>query len=257
MSYHSAYGSDKGRVMKIPHCAFSNRQTTLSVCRIQSSILSSLPPHAHRTLCGSRKPYPLSSLVIQAFEEGPDERCDLIGRFVEGEMPSFEEMDFRAWNIVGIGCRAGDRERGVVFSPNHQHWWLCFAKPVLPTRLRGDVGPVIQKQRGLDVCLAWTSEKYVLVRPCIGIVAIGMWTGADVALARRFEGREVGLEVLEFAVRICPIFLACLPKRAQPLFMRDRVLNDDGANALWIAERHAKTDRPAIILHEQNVVRDP
>src|ERR1700722_13666147 len=201
MSYHSAYGSDKGRVMKIPHCAFSNRQTTLSVCRIQSSILSSLPPHAHRTLCGSRKPYPLSSLVIQAFEEGPDERCDLIGRFVEGEMPSFEEMDFRAWNIVGIGCRAGDRERGVVFSPNHQHWWLCFAKPVLPTRLRGDVGPVIQKQRGLDGCLAWTSEKYVLVRPCIGIVRSGcglepMWrwrvASKDVKLALRVSSSRTG-----------------------------------------------------------------
>ena len=39
--------------MKIPYCAFSNRQTTLSVCRTQllsvcrtqSSILPSLPPH--------------------------------------------------------------------------------------------------------------------------------------------------------------------------------------------------------------------
>ena len=77
------------------------------------------------------------------------------------------------------------------------------------------------------------------------------------ALARRFEGREVGLEVFEFADRICPIFLACLPKRAQTLFMRDRVLHDDGANSLWVGKRHAKADRPAIILHEQNIVRDP
>ncbi len=39
--------------------------------------------------------------------------------------------------------------------------------------------------------------------------------------------------------------------------MRDRVLDNDGADTLWVAERHAKTDRPTIILHEQNVVRDP
>jgi hypothetical protein len=74
--------------------------------------------------------------------------------------------------------------------------------------------------------------------------------------ARRFKGREVGREVLEFVDRICPIFLACLPKRAQALFMRDRVLDNDGADTLWVAERHAKPDRPTIILHEQNVVRD-
>src|SRR5258705_1202812 len=84
-----------------------------------------------------------------------------------------------------------------------------------------------------------------------------MWTGADVALTRRFEGREVGREILKFVDRICPIFLACLPKRAQALFIRDRVLDNDGADTLWVAERHAKADRPTIILHEQNVVRDP
>jgi hypothetical protein len=43
--YHSAYVADEGGVMKIPHCAFWRRQTTMSVCRTQSPILSSLPPH--------------------------------------------------------------------------------------------------------------------------------------------------------------------------------------------------------------------
>ena len=41
------------------------------------------PDHdVHRTSCGSRMPNPLSSLVIQTFEEGADDRCDLVGRFV-------------------------------------------------------------------------------------------------------------------------------------------------------------------------------
>jgi hypothetical protein len=39
--------------------------------------------------------------------------------------------------------------------------------------------------------------------------------------------------------------------------MRDSILDNDGADTLWVAKRHTKADRPAIILHEQNVARDP
>jgi hypothetical protein len=42
--------------------------------------------------------------------------------------------------------------------------------------------PIMQEQRGPGVCLARTGKECVLVFSCIRIVAIGMWTGADVAL---------------------------------------------------------------------------
>jgi len=51
------------------------------------------------------------------------------------------------------------------------------------------------------------------------------------ALARRFEGREVGLEVLDLVNRIRPILPASFPERAQAPFVRNRVLDDDSADA--------------------------
>src|ERR1700744_4583684 len=76
------------------------------------------------------------------------------------------------------------------------------------------------------------------------------------ALARRFEGREVGLEVLEFGSRICPIFPARLPKWAQTLIVRNRVLDNDAADALRMGQRQTKTNGASVVLHEQDVVCD-
>lgn len=121
-----------------------------------------------------------------------DERGDLISRFVEREMSRFQKMNFRARHIVRIGCRPGDGEGRIVSSPDHQYVRLDLAKPLLPTRIGGDVGSIVRKQCGLDVALAWTGEKRVLVCPCIRIVAFGMWAGPDVALPRRFGRREIG-----------------------------------------------------------------
>ena len=75
-------------------------------------------------------------------------------------------------------------------------------------------------------------------------------------LPRRLEGCEIGLEVFELVGRIRPILPVCLPKRAQSLLMGNGVLDNHRANALRVGNRHAKADRTAIILHEQNVVRD-
>ena len=124
------------------------------------------------------------------FEEVANERRDLIGCFVECEMSSFQYVYFCLGHIVGISSRAGDREGGVVFSPDDQGRRLYLAKPFLPKRIGGDVVAVIQKQRGLNVGLSRPGEKGVFVGP--RIVAIGMWAGPEVALARRFEEREVG-----------------------------------------------------------------
>src|SRR5258706_3598878 len=146
-----------------------------------------------RTSPKSQKLYPLSSLVIQTFKEVADEQRDLVSRFVEREMSRIQDVDFCSRHIVGIGCRPGDAEGRIVFSPDHQHVRLYFAKPLLPTRIGGDVGPVIQEQRGLDVCLARAGKKRVLVVPGIRIVTIGVRSGSNVPLTRGCERREIGL----------------------------------------------------------------
>lgn len=83
-----------------------------------------------------------------------------------------------------------------------------------------------------------------------------MRAGSELALARCFEGREVSLNVLEPVGWARPIVPACVPKRAQALFVRNRVLDNDGADALRVRERYAKADRTAVILHEQDIFCD-
>lgn len=119
-------------------------------------------------------------------------RGDLVGCLIEGKMSGFQDVYFCLGYIVGAGSGARDGERGVVFSPDDQGRRLYLAKPFLPKRIRGDVVAVIQKQRGLNVGLSRPGEKGVFVGPRIRIVAIGMWAGPEVALARHFEEREVG-----------------------------------------------------------------
>lgn len=66
------------------------------------------------------KPRSLSLLLVQPVEKVANQRRDFIGRFVKGEMPRFENMNFRVGHVIGVGARAGNRERRVVFTPHHQ-----------------------------------------------------------------------------------------------------------------------------------------
>jgi hypothetical protein len=68
---------------------------------------------------------------------------------------------------------------------------------------------------------------------------------------------KLALEVFELVNRIGPIFSPCAPKRAQALLMRYGVLDDDGADALSMGERHAEADGSPIVLHEENILRYP
>jgi len=108
----------------------------------------------------------------------------------------------------------------------------------------------------LPLSLARTRKKRIFVDPEVRVIPLGIRTGADVPQSRRFERREVGLEVLAFAGRIRPVLPAGIPERAQTLLMRNRVLDDDAAYAFGVGERQAETDRPSVVLHEQDVVRD-
>jgi hypothetical protein len=176
---------------------------------LEARLYASQSPFEFRTLS-----LLLVVVLVQALEEITNQGCDLVSRFIQCEMSRFQDMDFGLWHIAGISRRAGDGEGGVVFSPNHQSRRLHRAKPFLPQRVGGNVGPVIQEQRGLNVGLARTGEKGVFVGPRIRIVTIGMGARSDMPLPRRLEGREVGLEVLELLGRIRPILPARVPERA-------------------------------------------
>src|SRR5689334_15202208 len=76
-------------------------------------------------------------------------------------------------------------------------------------------------------------------------------------LARRFEGRKVGFEILKLVDWIRPVLLARLPEPAQALFVSNRVLDDGAADALRVGKRHAKANRSPVVLHEQHMVCDP
>src|SRR5580704_3754006 len=56
---------------------------------------------------------------------------------------------------------------------------------------------------------------------------------------------------------IFPELAPGLPIRAQSFVMCDGVLNNESFYALRMRERHAKTDRAAVILHVKRVTREP
>src|SRR4029078_10481220 len=101
----------------------------------------------------------IAAAKSQASEESVYKRRDLIGRFVEREVTCFQNMDFRTRHIFGVGGPSGNGEGSIVLSPQHQQLRSRLAKPLLPSEIRGDVRPVIEKQLGLDVSLARTTEE--------------------------------------------------------------------------------------------------
>jgi hypothetical protein len=93
---------------------------------------------------------------------------------------------------------------------------LYFAEPLLPARIGGNIGPVIEKQRGLNVGLARAGEKGVLVRPCIRIVTIRIVARSDMALARRFEDVKLALRAVSWWAGSAQYFLRASQSGLKP-----------------------------------------
>jgi hypothetical protein len=123
-------------------------------------------------------------MSVHTFKEFANERCDLVGRFVKREVPGFQDVDFGIGHIVAIRPSPSDGEGRVVLSPDDQGRGPCLAKPSLPLRIGGDVGPIVKKQRGLNVNLARARKKGVFIGPCVRIVAFGARTGTRITSRR-------------------------------------------------------------------------
>jgi hypothetical protein len=72
-----------------------------------------------------------------------DQVRNLVRLFVQCEVPSVEQVDFRSRKIPREGFRTRRDEGWVVLAPDHEGRGLMVAQPVLPFRIRRDVGAVI------------------------------------------------------------------------------------------------------------------
>ena len=77
-----------------------------------------------------------------------------IGSFIEGEVARIDDVHFGVGYIAPIRLRLSHFERRVVTPPHHQQRRLSVTKPLLPTRIVRDIGPVVIEEVGLDVGLA-------------------------------------------------------------------------------------------------------
>ena len=76
--------------------------------------------------------------------------ANLVSLFVQCEVPSVEQVDFRIRKIVLKGFRTRRDEGRVVLAPDHEGRRLVFAEPGLPFRVGRDVGPIVVEQVPLE-----------------------------------------------------------------------------------------------------------
>jgi hypothetical protein len=63
-----------------------------------------------------KRSFPVSQ--SQLIEKAADERSDLVGRLIQGEMPRLQEVDLCIGHIAPIGRRSGHGERrGALLGP--------------------------------------------------------------------------------------------------------------------------------------------
>ena len=92
-----------------------------------------------------------------------DQICNLVSLFVQREMPSVKQVDFRIRNITPEGFRARRNEGGILPAPGHEGRRLVVTKPGLPFRVGRDVGPVVVEQVRLN--LALTGLRQISISP--------------------------------------------------------------------------------------------
>ena len=107
-----------------------------------------------------------------------DQVCNLVSLFVQCEVPSVEQVDFRIRKIPPEGFRTRSDEGGVVLAPGHEGRWLVVAEPGLPFWVGRDVGWIVVEQVPLDLALPRPRQINILADPGIRIVAIRMGRAA-------------------------------------------------------------------------------
>jgi len=112
-----------------------------------------------------------------------------------------------------------------------------------------------RKQVGLDIALARPVEERELIGPQVGVIAVGIWTVADVPHTCGGRGEEVLPQRLLVAGSVGPECSAGLPQRAKAVFMAHRVVHDE-CDPFGSTDCQAHADGSAVVLHDQRVVRE-
>ena len=149
----------------------------------------------------------------------------------------------------GTRGRSGPRGRGAEACAGASH--AC------QRRIARDVGPVIVEELGLDPVLARTAEERELVRPEVGVVGAGVGVAAQMPLTGRRERQEVLPQGRLVGLPVGPEGATLVPQGAEPVLVGDRVLDDQGPDAIGVREREPEADRAPVILQVEVVAPQP
>src|SRR6476620_8126380 len=109
-------------------------------------------------------------------------------------MAAVDNVDLGVRNILAIALWFARVKRGFVFAPDHEQPRLFFAHPLLPSRIRVDVGSVVVEKIALYLSLAGPIQKIEFVGPEVGIVALNVGIVSDVSRTRGLERQEIGAQ---------------------------------------------------------------
>src|SRR5215813_4529567 len=203
--------------------------------------------HPHTDVC---------SLLLH-LHEVTHQCSNLIGRSVQGEVTSFEDVNLSVGYVLVIALRLAEIKRQVILAPDHQQARLFLAHPGLPLRVGIYIGSIVVEDVALYVPLTGLTEKSKLIGPKIRIVALHVWIISHMTCSRCLQREKIGAKRALVGGSIGPERSPRLPIRAQSFVVRHSVLNNQGFCALGMRKHHAKTYRAAVVLHVERVARQP
>src|SRR5580658_2976885 len=142
-----------------------------------------------------RNPTKSSAAESKPVEELTREPGDALEILVHRKMASLEQMYLRLRHVRGVGGRPRHGKGWIVLAPKHQGGRAPLPKISLPSRIGGDVVPIIIEQLGLDVRFAGTVQKCELVGPGIRIIEFGTRAPADMPGFCRLERQKTGAQL--------------------------------------------------------------
>ena len=185
----------------------------------------------------------------------PHQPGNLVCFGIQSEVSGVKHVYLRTGNILEISGRLAQVKRQVVLPPENKKARLRLLHPRLPFGVSQDIRAVVIKEITLYLRLPGRVQKCKLVSPKIGVVEIDLRIVADMARPGRRQRQQVAPQSAFVSTPVCPERTSRRPVRTEPLVVRDRILHNQGSYALGVSHCHAETNRAAIILHVERVVR--
>jgi hypothetical protein len=144
------------------------------------------------------------------------------------------------------------REDRVVLPPDDERRRLLGSQVRLPLRIPRDVRAVVVEEVELDPAALGPCQGGKIDDPVVGTDMLRVAHPLRVDPPGRVRHEEVAQRCLGFRGRSEPVLLAqMVPEPAESLLVGVAVLDDEPVDALRVAGRNPKADRPAVVLDEQ------